>query len=66
MTWLRRGVIDPAVAGIVVLAAGVATAAGWVDLPALGQWLLAHAGWMVMFGVAGVLLAGGRGGRCGR
>lgn len=49
--------IDPAVAGLVVLAAGVATAAGWVDWPALGQWLWPRTGLVVMFGIGGVLLA---------
>jgi hypothetical protein len=50
-------VTDPAVAGIVVLAAGVATAAGWVDWPALGQWLRPRTGLVAMFGIGGVLLA---------
>lgn len=57
MTLLRRGVTDPALAGIVFLAAGAATAVGWVAWPALGQWLLPHAGLVVMFGIGGVLLA---------
>lgn len=40
-----------------MLAVGVATAAGWVDWPALGQWLRPHVGLVVVFGMGGALLA---------
>jgi uncharacterized protein YjbI with pentapeptide repeats len=54
---LRRGVIGPAVAGLVVLTAGVATVAGWVDWSTLGRWLRQHAGLIVVFGAGSLLLA---------
>jgi hypothetical protein len=47
---MRRGVVAPAIAGLVVLVAG------WVDWPEVGRWLRPRAGWLVLFGVAGGLL----------
>jgi uncharacterized protein YjbI with pentapeptide repeats len=49
--------MGPAVAGVVVVVAGVATAAGWVDWLVLGRWLQPHVGLVVVFGMGGVLLA---------
>jgi uncharacterized protein YjbI with pentapeptide repeats len=53
----RRAVARLGVAGLVLGAAAVSTATGWVDWPALGQWLAPH---LVVTGlsVVAVLLSG--------
>jgi uncharacterized protein YjbI with pentapeptide repeats len=57
VTKLRREAKGPAVAGMVVLAAGSVTAAGWVDWGAVGQWLQPGAGVAATVVVGGALLA---------
>jgi hypothetical protein len=57
VTVLRRGVAGPAVAGLVVLLGGMATASGWLDWSKLGRWLRPNAGLIITFAVAAALLA---------
>src|SRR4051794_22824392 len=54
---VRRLMNRPGIAGIVFLAAGMTTAAGWVDWSALVRWLRPHGPWVVLCGVGAALMA---------
>jgi hypothetical protein len=59
VTVWRRAVVGPVGAGLVLLAGGVASAAGWIDRSAVAGWAGRHAGWLVVFGLAGALISTG-------
>jgi hypothetical protein len=55
MQW-QRSVVGTAVAGVVVLLAGLGAALGWLNWVQIAHWAGSHAGWLVVFGLAGALL----------